>query len=349
MAHVVKVTAPGFPGAVFLNYIHPTGVDLMNLCVIGTGAITKSMLAEFQRSDVLHCTSIYSRKEETGRAMAEQFGLEKVYTSMDEMLSDPAIDMVYVASPNSIHYGQVKAALLAGKHVICEKPFTPTVAEADELIALAKEKHLLLFEAITTAHHPHYGFVRENLPKLGKLKMVSAVFYQFSSRYPALLAGKPTPVLDHAFAGGALMDINLYNIHFVVGLFGAPKSVRYFPNRHETGVDTSGTLVLEYEGFVCTLLGAKDCAAQNSVQIIGEDGHMIVTPSSSNCQSVTLDLRGQGSVNVHVPENPWYHEVQDIGRIVAAMDYDHCYKALETTRNVVDVLEKARKYAGFDF
>ena len=321
----------------------------MNLCAIGTGAITKSMLAEFQRSDVLHVTSIYSRKEETGRAMAAQFGLERVYTDFDAMLADPAIDMVYVASPNSIHYGQTKAALLAGKHVICEKPFAPTVAEADELIALAKEKHLLLFEAITTAHHPHYGFVKENLPKLGKLKMVTAVFCQFSSRYPALLAGKPSPVLDHAFAGGALMDINLYNIHFVVGLFGAPKSVRYFPNCHDTGVDTSGMLVLEYDGFLCQCIGAKDSAARNGVQLIGEDGYMEITPSSSNCQTVELNLRGQDSIKVHLPENPWYHEVQDLGRLVAAGDYDSCYKALETTHNVVEVLEKARKHAGFNF
>lgn len=321
----------------------------MNLCAIGTGAITKSMLAEFQRSDVLHVTSIYSRKEETGRAMAAQFGLERVYTDFDAMLADPAIDMVYVASPNSIHYGQTKAALLAGKHVICEKPFAPTVAEADELIALAREKHLLLFEAITTAHHPHYGFVKENLPKLGKLKMVTAVFCQFSSRYPALMAGKPSPVLDHAFAGGALMDINLYNIHFVVGLFGAPKSVRYFPNCHDTGVDTSGMLVLEYDGFLCQCIGAKDSAARNGVQLIGEDGYMEITPSSSNCQTVELNLRGQDSIKVHLPENPWYHEVQDLGRLVAAGDYDSCYKALETTHNVVEVLEKARKYAGFNF
>ena len=321
----------------------------MNLCAIGTGAITKSMLAEFQRSDVLHVSSIYSRKEETGRAMAEEFGLEKVYTSMDEMLSDSTIDMVYVASPNSIHYGQAKAALLAGKHVICEKPFAPTVAEADELIALAKEKGLFLFEAITTAHHPHYGYIRENLPKLGKLKMVTATFCQYSSRYPALLAGKASPVLNHAFAGGALMDINLYNIHFVVGLFGAPKSVRYFPNRHETGVDTSGMLVLEYKDFICQCIGAKDCAANNGVQIIGEAGHMVVTPSASNCQNVVLNLRGQDSQSVNLNENPWYYEVQDIGRIVAAEDYDFCYKSLDTTHNVVDVLEKARKYADFGF
>lgn len=321
----------------------------MNLCAIGTSFITRNMLQEFARSDVLHCTAIYSRKEETGKAMADEFGIQKVYTSMDEMLADPAIDMVYVASPNSVHYTQAKAALLAGKHVLCEKPFAPTVAEADELIALAKEKGLLLFEAITTAHHPHYAFVKENLSKLGKLKLVSATFCQFSSRYPALLAGNPSPVLNHAFAGGALMDINLYNIHFVVGLFGAPKSVRYFPNCHETGVDTSGLLVLEYDDFVCQCTGAKDSAARNGVQIIGEDGYMEVTPIASNCQNVELHVRGQESVSSHMPENAWYYEVQDIGRIVAAEDYDYCYKALDTTHNVVDVLEKARKYAGFGF
>ena len=321
----------------------------MNLCAIGTGAITKSMLAEFARSDVLHCTAIYSRREETGRAMAEAFGIGKVFTSMEEMLADPSIEMVYVASPNSIHYSQTKAALLAGKHVICEKPFAPTVAEADELIALAKEKHLLLFEAITTAHHPHYRYVKENLEKLGKVKMISATFCQFSSRYPALLAGKASPVLNHAFAGGALMDINLYNIHFVVGLFGAPKEVRYFPNRHESGVDTSGMLVLRYEDFQCQCIGAKDSSADNGVQIIGEDGYMVVTPSSSNCQTVQLHLRGREPETVHLPENPWYHEVQDLGRLVEAGDYEACYSALEVTHNVVEVLQKARAYAGFGF
>lgn len=321
----------------------------MNLCAIGTGAITKSMLSEFARSDVLRCTAIYSRKEETGRAMADQFGIPTVYTSMDTMLADPAIDMVYVASPNCFHYAQTKAALLAGKHVLCEKPFAPTVAEAEELIALAKEKGLFLFEAITTAHHPHYAQIKKWLPRLGKLKTVLCTFCQFSSRYPALLAGKVSPVLNHAFAGGALMDINLYNIHFVVGLFGAPKSVRYFPNRHETGVDTSGIVVLEYPDFVCQCVGAKDCAAQNSVQLVGEDGHMVVTPSSSNCQNVTLNLRGQSPETVALTENPWYYEVQDIGAIVAAGDIQTCYNALEVTRNVVAVLESARKYAHFTF
>ena len=321
----------------------------MNLGVIGTGTITKSMLAEFKQCKAFNCMAICSRKEETGRTMADLFDIPMVYTSLEAMLADPAIDMVYVASPNAIHYAQTKAALLAGKHVICEKPFVPTVAEAEELIALAKEKHLLLFEAITTAHHPHYAIVKEHLPQLGTLKIVNCVFCQYSSRYPALLQGKVAPVLDPAYKGGALMDINLYNIHFVVGLFGAPEKLHYYPNIFTNGVDTSGVLILEYPGFLCQCVGAKDCAADNSIQLVGDGGIIKVTPTASTCLTVEVKIRGQAPQIASVAENPWYYEVQDIGRLVAAMDYDACYAALETTRNVVAVLEAARIDGGLNF
>ena len=314
----------------------------MKLCVIGTGAISKNMIPEFLRCSAFECAAICSRKEETGRAMADQFGIPTVYTSLEAALADPEIEVVYVASPNAIHYQQTKAALLAGKHVLCEKPFAPTVAEAEELIALAKEKNLLLYETITTAHHPHYAIVKENLPKLGKLKLVSGTFCQFSSRYPALLAGKVSPVLDPAYKGGALMDINLYNIHFTVGLFGAPESLHYYPNIHTNGVDTSGILLMQYPGFMCQCTGAKDSAARNGVQIIGEDGYMELTPIASNLQNLRICIRGQEEQVYSVEENAWYYEVQDLGRLITEGDREKCYAALETTRNVGSVLEKAR-------
>ena len=321
----------------------------MNFCAIGTGSITVSMLQEFARCEDFNCIAIYSRNEATGRAMADRFGIPTVYTDMDRMLADPAIEMVYVASPNAIHYSQTKAALLAGKHVLCEKPFAPTVAEADELIALAKEKNLLLFEAITTAHHPHYAIIKDATPRLGKLKMVLCTFCQYSSRYPALLAGKVAPVLDPAFKGGALMDINLYNIHFCVGLFGAPGDVHYYPNIHSNGVDTSGCLVMNYGDFLCQCVGAKDCAADNGIQIVGENGYIQVTPSGSNCQKVVINIRGQEPESYALPENPWYYEVQDLGKLFAAGDYAASQAGLAVTRNVVEVLEKARKSGNLCF
>ena len=188
----------------------------MNIGILGTGSIARTMVAEFAKVPAFRCEAVCSRQRATGEALAQQFGIPKVYTDYDAMLADPDIELVYIATPNSLHYAQTRAALLAGKNVLCEKPFVPTVAEADELIALAKEKHLFLFEAITTAHHPNYALAKQYLDDIGSLRIVSCTFCQYSSRYDALLSGQVPPVFDPACCGGALMDLNLYNVHFVV-------------------------------------------------------------------------------------------------------------------------------------
>ena len=141
----------------------------MNIGILGTGSIARTMAAEFAKVPAFRCEAVCSRQQATGEALAQQFGIPKVYTDYDAMLADPDIELVYIATPNSLHYAQTKAALLAGKNVLCEKPFVPTVAEADELIALAKEKHLFLFEAITTAHHPNYALAKQYLDTSGIL------------------------------------------------------------------------------------------------------------------------------------------------------------------------------------
>ena len=248
----------------------------MNIGILGTGSIARTMAAEFAKVPAFRCEAVCSRQQATGEALAQQFGIPKVYTDYDAMLADPDIELVYIATPNSLHYAQTRAALLAGKNVLCEKPFVPTVAEADELIALAKEEHLFLFEAITTAHHPNYALVKQYLDDIGSLRIVSCTFCQYSSRYDALLSGQVPPVFDPACCGGALMDLNLYNVHFVVGLFGEPMLVSYHPNLYQNGIDTSGILLLEYPDFICQCTGAKDCAAPGSVQLIGDAGRILI-------------------------------------------------------------------------
>lgn len=102
----------------------------MNLGILGTGSIARTMAAEFAKVPAFHCAAVCSRQKATGEALARSFGIPKVYTDYDAMLTDPDIELVYIATPNSLHYAQTKAALLAGKNVLCEKPFVPTVAEA---------------------------------------------------------------------------------------------------------------------------------------------------------------------------------------------------------------------------
>lgn len=321
----------------------------MNIGILGTGSIARTMAAEFAKVPAFRCEAVCSRQQATGEALAQQFGIPKVYTDYDAMLADPDIELVYIATPNSLHYAQTRAALLAGKNVLCEKPFVPTVAEADELIALAKEKHLFLFEAITTAHHPNYALAKQYLDDIGSLRIVSCTFCQYSSRYDALLSGQVPPVFDPACCGGALMDLNLYNVHFVVGLFGEPMLVSYHPNLYRNGIDTSGILLLEYPDFICQCTGAKDCAAPGSVQLIGDAGRILIEPGSSNCQKLVVNRKGKEPYVSDISDTPWRYEVISISNFLIVPQDAVKERRIRAMRSAVAVLEAARKDAHLDF
>lgn len=321
----------------------------MNIGAIGTSFIMDTILENMKKVPGIHCQAIYSRNREKGQVLADKFSISKVYTSLEEMCQDSELDWIYVASPNSLHYTHAKTALEYGKHVLCEKPFTPSAKEAAELIALAKEKHLFLWEAIITLFHPNYKRIEESLPLIGKLKMVLCTFCQYSSRYEALLSGQTPNVFNPEFAGGALMDLNLYNIYFTLGLFGKPEHLQYFPTLYENGIDTNGILVLQYPDFLCQCTGAKDAAAENSVQILGDKGYIRVTPGSSNCRRVEIVRRGEADIIYEVDEAPWYYEMDELYRLVQNNDYDECYRRLDIALSVVEVLENSRKSAGLNF
>ena len=134
-------------------------------------------------------------------------------------------------------------------------------SETEELAALAQRKRLFLVEAMTTQYQPNYAKLRELLPRVGTVRMVQCSFSQYSSRYDAFCAGQTPPVFDPLCAGGALMDLGVYNISYIVGLFGEPNKAVYAANM-ERNIDTSGVLMMDYSGFKAVSIAAKDCAAR---------------------------------------------------------------------------------------
>ena len=192
----------------------------MNVATIGTGFIVDWFLTAVQESANISCVAMFSRKESSARMLADKYEIDKIYTNLDDMLKDEEINFVYVASPNSLHFEHALKALQAGKNVICEKPFTSTVEEFDRLVKEAQDRHLYLFEAIVTAHMPNYLRMKEELPRLGTIRMVQCNFSQYSSRYDKFLQGETPNVFNPEFSGRALADINIYNLHYVIGFFG---------------------------------------------------------------------------------------------------------------------------------
>ena len=321
----------------------------MNIGMVGTGSISHTMAKEFARLTTMPVVAVCSRNADTGIAMAHEFHIPKVYTEYDEMLADPEVELVYIATPNSLHFEQAKAALLAGKHILCEKPIVPTVAQLDELLSLAKERRLLLQEAITTVNHPNYGLAKLFAKEIGDIKMVSCTFCQYSSRYDAFMNGQTPPVFDPAYCGGALMDLNIYNIYFIVGIFGDPKAVHYYPNRHANGIDTSGILILEYPDFVCQCTAAKDSSAHNSAQIIGSDRNILIEPGSNNCQKLVVTRKGKEPYISEIPDTPWRYEVIGASNFLIVPQDSVYEQRIREMRSAVAVLEAARKDAHLGF
>lgn len=322
----------------------------IRLGTIGSGFIVRTILECVRQTPGIRLEAVYSRSQHTGQELARQFGAEKVYTDMDAFLQDGDINFVYVASPNILHYQQAKQALLAGKNVICEKPFCPKAEQVRELVALAKEKGLYLIDAVPPSFMPHFRLVKQLLPQIGPIRLVMSNFSQYSSRYNNLLAGEMPNIFNPEFAGGCLMDINFYNIFFNVAFFGKPKSIRYYPTLHQGVADISGVALLHYEGFQSMAAGAKDTWGENFFQIEGEQGYIYIRDGSCALTEVTLVTKeGRQTFNLQELPDRWIYEVQGIVKLVQENSTEELDRRLELTVDVIETLEAARLSAGLRF
>lgn len=321
----------------------------MKLAIVGTGMIVLDALPHMKDwgwETAAICATPRSLRK--AQELAAQWG-GAVYTDYTAMLAEVKADAVYIASPNILHASMIGQALEAGHNVIVEKPMTVGLEEANALAALAREQHLFLYEAITTRYQPDYAALREQLPRVGPVKVVSCNFSQYSSRYDAFCAGETLPVFDPNQAGGALMDLNVYNFHWLQGIFGSPESLVYRGNI-DRGIDTSGAALLTYPGFQAVSIGAKDGASPCRYVIQGTLGCLTQETPANQCGEVTLTLRDGTTETFHTPTGHRMEaEFRAFARQIDAGDYEACYAALDGSLAVVKMLAQARQSAGIVF
>lgn len=324
---------------------------MINTGIIGAGGIVPFFLETTKLVKGYKHIGIANRSLEKAEALKQKYGIKYATSDFEKVLSDPKIDAIYVALPNSLHYEFGKKALEHGKHVIMEKPFCANYRQAKKLIDLAKAKDLIIFDAVTMLHMPNYKKIAELKEEIGEIKMVDINFSQYSSRYDKFKKGIILPALDVNMAGGALMDLGIYNINFTLGLFGAPKDVHYYANK-EKGIDTSGVLVLDYGKFKVNAVCAKDCKAPLLVCIQGDKGYIRSDDASSVLKKVKLiDNAGKEkeyALNKH-PDIPHYDEYVTFKKLFNEKDLDTARKFNEMTLLTMKVLDKALKSADINF
>lgn len=317
----------------------------MRIGAVGNGMIVKRFLADIREVKGAEVTALCVRAASLvkGKTLADTYGVLRVLTDYQELLASEDVDAVYIGIINTEHYSYGKQALLAGKHVICEKPFTVSAWEAKELSHLAREKGLFLWEAFKIPYSPVFSSVREHLGDLGTIKLIHCNYSRVSSRYGEYEQGQVLPAFDPELAGGCLYDINLYNLHFTTALFGRPEKICYYPNAGFNGVDTSGTLILVYPGFHAVCTGAKDSSSPCGCTIQGTRGYIRTEGPASASVSAQINL-GEGLLLLA--------EDEDHGKLTGELrafvkqyeegDYSACYEMLEHSLMVMELLEEAR-------
>ena len=322
----------------------------IRLGTIGSGSIVHAVLDGMMKAENLRLEAVYSRSWEKGEKLAKEYGAQKVYTSLEEMFADEEVNTVYIASPNILHYEQSKMALLAGKHVICEKPFCTRKEQALELIALAKEKGLYLVDATPTCYLPNLPILKRELHKAGRIKLVQSNYSQYSSRYDQLLNGEVTNVFNPEFAGGCLMDINYYNVYLMITLFGKPVEAVYYPNIYEDLVDTSGILVMKYEDFVVECTGAKDTWGVNFMAVEGEKGYLYCNGGCNGIGEIQVITKTtKETFNEQDGGDLRHYEAVKIPELMLKGDTETFEKGLAVMTDVIEIIENARKAAGIIF
>lgn len=316
----------------------------MKLAILGTGKIVDEVLPVLKEINGIDLVAILSTPRSLTKAqeLAEVYAINQASSDYDSILANPEVDTVYVALPNHLHYDYAKKALLAGKHVICEKPFTLTLVEFEDLANIAEQKNRILLEAITNQYLGNFASIKANLAKLGDIKIVECNYSQYSSRYDAFKRGEIAPAFDPKKGGGALRDLNIYNIHLVVGLFGKPEKVFYLPNI-ERDVDTSGVLVMDYGKFKAVCIGAKDCGADIKSTIQGDKGSIAVLGATNTLPELALTLNNQNMTMIN--ENSLNHRMHDefvaFQAIIEHEDMTATKLALDHSRLVMEVLDQA--------
>lgn len=258
--------------------------------ILGPGGIARAFTSDL-RTAGLDVAAVGSRRRETAEAFAADFGIPHAHGSYEELVADPDVDIVYIATPHPAHAANALLALEAGKHVLVEKPFSLNAAEAEAVREAAAERGLLAMEAMWTRYLPHMVRIRE-LVASGALGEVRALTADHTQALPTDPAHRINAL---ELGGGALLDLGIYPVSFAWDILGEPLSIVASARIGDAGSDTEvATIMAHASGALSTSLSASRGAGPNTASIIGTDARIDIDSVWYSASSFRLVGRDGG-------------------------------------------------------
>lgn len=302
--------------------------------ILSTAQIVGELLPGFAALEDASLEAVGSRDPERAAAFAERHGIERSFGTYEELLADESVDCLYIPLPNAMHGEWTRAALEAGKHVLCEKPLTPTSEEAEALFDLAEERGLVLMEAFMYRHHPKTKALKELIGsgRIGDPRVIRMKFH-FEVEDPSTDIRYSAPL-----AGGALRDVGCYCVSMAGYLLGeGPDEVSAAARMADSGVEETFAATMRFGEETLVVF---DCGIQSpldvGVEVLGTAGRAdVAMPWYPHLEPVSIEVEAGGSPET-VPTpgaNPYQLEIENFCAAVRGEAHTEVPRE-ETVRNL---------------
>ena len=315
--------------------------------ILAAGGIARRMAAAVSRLEKTELYAVGSRSLEKAEAFARDTGAQRAYGSYEELLADPEAELIYVATPHSLHYRWAKAALEAGKHVLVEKAFTENARQAEEILRLSEERGLFCGEALKTPFMPGAGFLRE-LDRSGEIGEITGVQVQIGFN-----AWDVERLREPSLAGGALLDVGVYALAFATQVLGS--EVEEFTaqvDMADTGVDRQETILLRYPGGkLASLYVSVVGSAPTRGRFFGTAGSAEISDLFHFRRAVLCDLDGRQTREYEFPVDFEGLELE-LAAAADAVRAGRCEYSPVThaeTLRIMRLMDEIRRRAGFRY
>ena len=319
---------------------------MIKFAVIGTSDITDKFINSALGFKNFALAAIYSREYTKGLAFGKKYSCSKVYTDLDKLGEDRAIDAVYIASPNYLHCPQAIKLMSYKKHILCEKPFASDSDEVAAMIAAARENNVLLMEAMKTPFMPVIRNVKSHLQRIGKIRRAFFHYSQYSSRYDNFRKGIVENAFKPELSNGALVDIGIYPLFAMLYFFGECDHLSASAQFLHSGVDGVGTISMKYADFLGDIHYSKISNSLIPNEIQGEDGNILINRISMGA-SATMQLRSGEIIDLGTEtEDSFYYEIKEFLTLIETGQLESKVMSHQVSRELMATLDEIRRQIG---
>lgn len=310
--------------------------------ILGAGSIARKFATGLAAVSGSELIAIGSRSIDKACGFAKKHNIPKSYGSYEDMLKDPEVDVVYIATPHTFHKEHTILCLNHGKAVLCEKPFAVNVKEAEEMVDCAKKNKTFLMEAMWTRHLPVVQKVKQWIEegRIGEVRLLTA---DFGFRTSINAEGR---LFDRNLGGGALLDVGVYPVSFASMIFGgAPERITGMADIGKTGVDEQAAMILGYkDGALAVLHTAIRTNTFHEARISGTKGSIVI-PKFWMANSATLQIDGQEKETIDIPhdENGYCYEAREVERCIRLGKLQSDAMTWEESISVIKTLDEIRR------